>query len=369
MINTKHFIILTLIFALAFQSVFVHAQSPQKVAYQMVVRNASGELVKESTVGVRISILQGSAEGSAVYVETHAPQSNINGLVSLAVGGGTPLENTFADIDWASGPYFLKAETDLAGGSSYSISGITEILSVPYALHVKTAETVSGTVLARIEALEESQLLKYGFTDARDGNHYQVVKIGNQVWMAENLKYLPHVAGPGTGSTTASYCYVYGYDGTNVTDAKATANYSAYGVLYNWSAAMNGEAGSNINPGGIQGVCPAGWHLPGDAEWTELTDYLGGASVAGSKLKESGTTHWSSPNEGATNESGFSGLPAGYRGANGGFFYIEIYGDWWSSAEYSTDNAWFRYLSASDSNVHRFNFAKAHGFSVRCVRD
>jgi uncharacterized protein (TIGR02145 family) len=149
--------------------------------------------------------------------------------------------------------------------------------------------------------------------DARDGNAYKTVKIGNQIWLAENLKYLPSVVGPGTGSETTPYYYVYGYDGTNVTDAKATSNYTTYGVLYNWPAAMAGSASSNANPSGVQGVCPAGWHLPSDAEWTELTDYLGGKSVAGGKLKETGTTHWASPNTGATNETGFTALPGGYR--------------------------------------------------------
>ena len=123
------------------------------------------------------------------------------------------------------------------------------------------------------------------FIDSRDGNEYNWVQIGDQIWMAENLKYLPSVVGSGTGSETTPYYYVYGYNGTNVADAKATDNYATYGVLYNWTAAMDGEASSTTNPSGIQGVCPAGWHLPSDAEWTELTDYLGGTSVAGGKLK------------------------------------------------------------------------------------
>src|SRR5690554_382234 len=136
------------------------------------------------------------------------------------------------------------------------------------------------------------------FIDSRDGNEYNWVQIGDQVWMAENLAYLPSVNMVADGSEDAagSYYYVYGYDGTNVADAKATANYNTYGVLYNWPAAMNGTASSTTNPSGIQGVCPAGWHLPSDAEWTELTDYLGetgagagGGTGAGGKLKETGT--------------------------------------------------------------------------------
>ncbi|NLP20778.1 MAG: hypothetical protein GX378_08455, partial [Bacteroidales bacterium] len=181
--------------------------------------------------------------------------------------------------------------------------------------------------------------------DARDGNAYKTVKIGNQIWLAENLKYLPSVVGPSTGSQSTPYYYVYGYDGTNVTDAKATSNYTTYGVLYNWPAAMAGSASSNANPSGVQGVCPAGWHLPSDAEWTELTDYLGGKSVAGGKLKETGTTHWASQNTGATNETGFTALPGGGRYGNDDYFYsIGSFGDWWSASESYPGNAWYRYM-------------------------
>ena len=207
------------------------------------------------------------------------------------------------------------------------------------------------------------------FTDTRDGNTYKTVTIGNQVWMAENLRYLPSVIGPGTGSPTTPYYYVYGYDGTNVTDAKATANYTTYGVLYNWTAAMAGEASSTANPSGVQGVCPDGWHLPSDAEWTELTDYLGGTSDAGGKLKETGTTHWYSPNTGATNETGFTALPGGNRGIYGAFYTIGNYGYWWSATEYDTDNAWNRYVSYGNSVVYSHYNDKELGFSVRCLRD
>ncbi|SDD19418.1 FISUMP domain-containing protein [Williamwhitmania taraxaci] len=177
------------------------------------------------------------------------------------------------------------------------------------------------------------------FTDSRDGNVYHTVTIGSQVWMVENLKYLPSVVGSGTGSTTTPYYYVYGYNGTVVADAKATANYAIYGVLYNWPAAMNGAASSTVNPSGVQGVCPTGWHLPSDAEWTQLTTFLGGESVAGGKLKEIGTTHWASPNTGADNSSGFTALPGGYRNYGGSFYYIGYGGYWWSATEYDATHA------------------------------
>jgi len=193
------------------------------------------------------------------------------------------------------------------------------------------------------------------FTDTRDGTEYKTVTIGGQVWMAENLKYLPSVVGPGTGSKTDPYYYVYGYDGTNVNAAKATANYATYGVLYNWEAA--------------KAACPDGWHLPTDAEWTELTDYLGGESVAGGKLKETGTTHWYSPNTGATNEIGFTALPGGSRGSYGSFVNFGGLGFWWSATEGSTDTAWGRRMYYNGSYVFSYSYVEEAGLSVRCVRD
>jgi uncharacterized protein (TIGR02145 family) len=195
------------------------------------------------------------------------------------------------------------------------------------------------------------------FTDSRDGKTYKTVKIGNQEWMAENLKYLPSVVGPGTGSNTTPYYYVYGYDGTDVNAVKVTFIYSTYGVLYNWSAAVN--------------ACPTGWHLPSDDEYTELTDYL--VDNAGGKLKATGTIEastglWYDPNEGATNETGFTALPGGRRGLNG-FVGIGSYGGWWSATECSTYNAWYRRMAYNLSNVYRGNLVKELGFSVRCVRD
>src|SRR5690554_844499 len=197
------------------------------------------------------------------------------------------------------------------------------------------------------------------FIDSRDGNEYNWVQIGDQVWMAENLAYLPSVNMVADGSEDAagSYYYVYGYDGTNVAEAKATDNYATYGVLYNWTAAMN--------------ACPDGWHLPSDAEWTELTDYLGGWSVAGGKLKETGTTHWASPNTGATNETGFTALPGGNRYSNGIFNIIGSIrdGNWWSATESDAASVWNRHMQYDSSFVYRGYSFKEVGFSVRCLRD
>ena len=208
------------------------------------------------------------------------------------------------------------------------------------------------------------------FVDSRDGNVYQTINIGNQVWMAENLKYLPSVVGPATGSETSPYYYVYGYDGTAADNAKATENYDTYGVLYNWPAAMNGASSSTSNPSIVQGVCPTGWHLPSDAEWTELTDYLGGTSTAGGKLKEKGMTHWMTPNTGATNETGFTALPGGFLSFNGTFNLIAEIAYWWSTTQYdSPESAYSRSLGHDSNSFYRHGSNKKNGHFVRCLRD
>jgi len=121
------------------------AQLPEKMSYQAVIRNSGDELVTSTTIGMQISILQGSATGTPVYVETQTPATNANGLVSIEIGAGTTSDD-FSAIDWADGTYFIKTETDMAGGTNYTITGVSQLLSVPYALHAKTAESISGGV-------------------------------------------------------------------------------------------------------------------------------------------------------------------------------------------------------------------------------
>ncbi len=135
----KLFYVSTLLFSFA-----ATAQSPEKMSYQAVIRNASDVLVANQNVGIRITVLQGSVNGTNVYSETHTAATNINGLLSLEIGNGVTSGN-FSIINWATGPYFLKTETDPTGGTSYSITGTTQLLSVPYALHSKTAESISGS--------------------------------------------------------------------------------------------------------------------------------------------------------------------------------------------------------------------------------
>jgi uncharacterized protein (TIGR02145 family) len=175
------------------------------------------------------------------------------------------------------------------------------------------------------------------YTDSRDNRQYKTVIIGGQVWMAENLNY---------DSGGSSWTY-----------ENNSAVAIVYGRLYDWTTAKL--------------VCPSGWHLPDNEEWSTLTTYLGGESVAGGKMKETGTKHWKSPNTGATNEAGFIALPGGMRWADDGKFYdIWINGRWWSATEDSTNsNAWSMLTTYNDSIfIRRLSFKKI-SFSVRCIKD
>ncbi len=191
-----------------------------------------------------------------------------------------------------------------------------------------------------------------------DGNVYQTVKIGDQLWIAENLKVIhynngnaiPNVTENSTwpGLTTGAYCN-YDNDTTNV---------STYGRLYNWHAVSDSR-----------NIAPTGWHVPTDAEWQTLVDYLGGDSVAGGKMKEAGTEHWNSPNNGPTKSSGFLALPGGYRDYHGTFDNVGYHAYYWSSTESSSSTAWRRTLSNVSSYISNYNDYKQGGFSIRLVRD
>jgi len=204
------------------------------------------------------------------------------------------------------------------------------------------------------------------FTDSRDGHVYQYKTIGSQTWMAENLALLPSVSYASVGSSTSTdpYFYVYGYEGSTVASAQGTANYLTYGVLYNWPAAMNGASSSNSVPSNVKGICPSGWHLPSDAEWTILTDYLG--SGAGTKMKA--TSGWNNDGNG-DNSSGFTALPGGYRGSGGSFSYLGSLAYFWSSSENDASDAWDRGLGCSYDGVNRNYASKSYGVSVRCLQN
>jgi uncharacterized protein (TIGR02145 family) len=576
------------------------AQAPEKLSYQAVIRNSANMLVSSQNIGMRISLLQGSATGTVVYAETHSSSTNAGGVVSLEIGGGTVVSGSFSAIDWAAGPYFIKTETDPEGGSNYSITGTSQLLSAPYALYAKTSGSsapgpqgpagknalirttpeaagancanggvkieagldadgngqlgdaevnasqtkylcngaagatgpqgpagtsgnggfvhyvgeqygggvvfhvyrdASGTERGLVVALNnqsdfpgvpwsnvidqqagatstwdglansnaivaqaghDSSAAKLcrdysagGFTDWYlptkneltllwgnlfnvekslssingadqifplegfgiyetlwsssepngsfawlfsvkgpegetfngnkaelhkvrairayavqpgpvtdvDGNSYETVTIGTQVWMKENLKVSKYRNGDAipTGlsntawqNTSSGACAVYNND---------PANENTYGKLYNWYAVADSR-----------GLCPTGWHVPNDAELTTLEDWLLGNGVAGGKMKstgtiEAGTGLWYYPNTDATNLSGFSGLAGGFRNFDGGYYYLNYWGYWWSSTENLPLAAWSRGLNYALAASFRDYKEKTQGFSVRCLKD
>lgn len=221
------------------------------------------------------------------------------------------------------------------------------------------------------------------FVDSRDGRTYHTVLIGDQCWMAENLKYLPSVNYPYFFSSSPFY-YVYGYYGTDENIAKQTISYKTYGVLYNWGAAMNGSSSSSTNPSEVQGICPVGWHLPSDAEWQELEIAIGMSPEDANNMGDRGTDEGSKLSgrynlwlEGALRDNsqfgttGFSAIPGGYLGPAGGLCCIDFGTIFWSATFETFDSVgvWFRSLHSDNSAVARYTTYPQFGFSVRCVKD
>lgn len=191
-----------------------------------------------------------------------------------------------------------------------------------------------------------------------DGNIYQTVTIGTQVWMAENLKTTHYRNGTAIPNVTDSTAWSNLTTGAYCDFDNILSNSTTYGRLYNWYAVSN-----------TNNIAPAGWHVASDSDWTTLTTYLGGQSVAGGKLKEAGFAHWLIPNTGATNETDFTALPGGYRTIAGNFNAMGGSANWWSSTEYDATNAWYRYLFFAGADVGRSEDSKRYGISVRCVKD
>jgi uncharacterized protein (TIGR02145 family) len=302
------------------------------------------------------------------------PVGNItaNSAVSggnITAGGGTPV--TQRGVCWSTAPNPTTANNTTSDGSGLgnyasTLTGLTAGATYYVrAYAINSAGTAYGNQVqftagggGGADYLNPD--LTYGSVTDQNGNTYATIVIGTQEWMAENLR---------------SSTYANGDPIPNVTDGNqwgvlttvAWAHYqnnasyeNPYGKLYNWYAV--------VDP---RNVCPSGWHVPTDAEWTVLTDYLGGESVAGGKMKSTDYTYyWVSPNVGATNESGFSGLPGGRRlMADGIFDFLGFGGYWWSASESGAENAWIRNLDSLNPGINRFNIFKRNGFSVRCLRD
>ncbi len=287
---------------------------------------------------------------STVEVTEISPTAAMCGGIISSDGGSTI---TVRGVCWSTNaePTLSDNKTmDGEGAGSFisSITGLTE--NAKYyvrAYAINSVDTGYGSTMVFTAKMAE-------VTDI-DGNVYQTLVIGSQVWMAENLKVthyqngdpIPNIIDGSSwaGLTYGAYCE-YNND---------TLNFPIYGRLYNWYAATDGR-----------NIAPAGWHVPSDAEWQTLIDYLGGDGTAGGKMKAAGIDHWNSPNTGATDESGFTALPSGYRAFDGSFGDIGNYATFWSG---SGSDSWARYLGYNYSQINRYLEGKHDGYSIRCVKD
>ena len=300
---------------------------------------------------------------------TTLPIGNITDITATTGGnitndGGTPV--TQRGVVWSVSPNPTTANNSTNNGSgtgsfTSNLTGLTA--STTY--YVRSYATNSaGTSYGNEASFTTTAggggiVTNPGAGVTFDGYTYTSIVLGNgQEWMAENLRTTTYANGDPIPNITDDTQW------ENLTTG-AWSHYNndsqyenPYGKLYNWYTVAD-----------PRNVCPTGWHVPTDAEWTTLTDYLGGESVAGGKMKSTGTQYWESPNTDATNESGFSGLPGGFRNYFGTFNSIGYDGYWWSSTEVGTFDAWYYNLYYYDGGVSRTNNGKEDGFSVRCLRD
>jgi len=283
-------------------------------------------------------------------------------VAGIASGSGNPSEistsKTVTKSETTTGKRGATSTSTTTTSSTTKISfGKTKATTVQEANAATPAVATTVTAISTAATSVAVVAIPGTVTDI-DGNIYHSDTIGIQIWMVENLKVtkyndgspIPLIKDGHAWSmlTTAGYCW-YNND--------ATALKNNYGALYNWIAVNTGN------------LCPTGWHVPSDNEWSILTTYLGGENKGGGKLKESGISHWGTPNDGATNSSGFTALPAGYRQDDGSFYNIKDDDNWWSITMSDTKSAWGRNVNYNYSYVTRDSYNKKFGFSVRCLKD
>ncbi len=361
--------------------------SENPVMYDSCTTDGSGE-------GSFISYITGLSSNSTYYVAAYATNNvgtaygdHLN-FTTLSSGNSLPEISSVPpdsiEVDEYYSYQVTAVDADMGDVLTYSVQELpdwlqfnssSKILSGTPALGDKGNHAVTLRVSDGTDFDEQTYTIVVyqpsGTVIDYDDNTYKTVKIGNQWWMAENLKVTHYTNGTpledGTGKgdvsqdDTARYWFVYDDN---------PAYKDTYGLLYTWSAAMNGASSSISIPSGVQGVCPAGWHMPSNHEWAELITYLNGGTVAGGKLKETGIELWLFPNTDATNESGFTALPGGGRDSDGDFTYLGSYAFIWTATESSAENGYERAVYNEDASVYQAGmFSKAYGFSIRCVKD
>lgn len=310
---------------------------------------------------VLISVILVSCKNEDLPVVTTAGVTSIT--TTSATSGGTVTDDGGAKITergicWntSGNPTLADSKTSDGTGTGTFSSSLKYLKPDTYYTLRAYAINRAGTGYGEEKSFVTLKITIGSVNDV-DGNTYKTVRIGSQTWMAENLrttKYndntpIPKIVNNATWSTLNSpaYCW-YNND---------SAKYrSPYGALYNWYTITTRK------------ICPSGWRVPSDAEWTILSDYLGGEILAGDKLKETGDSHWVVTSGAITNETGFTAVPGGAR-IEGIFGYLGKACAFWSSTEYDTKNAWCRELDDDKVELLRGSLVKTQGFSIRCMQD
>ena len=355
-----------------FLTATVWAQSPNKMSYQAVIRNSSEALVTNTTVGMKISILQGSRR-KAVYVETQSPTTNANGLISIKIGDGTVQSGDFTNIEWANGPYFIKTETDPAGGTDYTITGTSQLLSVPYALHAKTAESVSGTITETdpvFTAWDKDYADLINTPAAADGSETKVTAGTNVTVTGSGTTASPYVvnATAGSGSTTYSVGdfaqggIVFWVDETGQHGLVAAKEDQSTGVR--WYAGTYGNTQAK-GDGPFSGEANTSIIIAAQVAIGDDGSTYAARICNELQVTEGGKTYgdWYLPSKEELNlmYQNKATIDA-TAGVNGGSGFARSY--YWSSTEYSNYYAWLQGFA----NGYQDSYSKDGAVRVRAVR-
>jgi uncharacterized protein (TIGR02145 family) len=307
----------------------------------------TGQSAGTATITYTIDGAGGCSDATAtrtVTVTAHPSAGILSGSQSICDGSTTNFSSTQSGGSWSS-----------TGTATVNSSGVVSGQSTGTATITYTVNGTGGCSDVDVTALRTITIESCpcgsatNLTDTRDSKTYEIVEIGDQCWMSENLNYTP--------TSGNSWCY-----------DDITSNCTTYGKLYDWNGAMDGSSSS---PNDVQGACPTGWHLPSDEEWKELEMELGMSQTEADIIGSRGTNEGDqlkASSFGGNNSSGFTALPRGSRNTNGSFNGEGSYGYWWSATESGTA-AWSRLLFSSQSDVSRNTYVKGFGFSVRCVRN